>query len=149
MLPAGRALRLPEGDVLRTVPEHALAELLQALAALDDRREVVAGELSGLAREARVPVREQQLGLADAAGIQQQLAGRGVARRVLGADADVEVSEWDPSRLPAPARLDDLAVERQQAAERGDRLRRGFLLQPRGEVEVAGNDLEHHGIFAP
>src|SRR5919204_2178962 len=61
-------LGLAERDVLRAVPEHELAQLLQALAAFDDRREVIPCELSRLAGEACVAVREEQLGLAEAAG---------------------------------------------------------------------------------
>src|SRR5690348_11502988 len=137
MPPDGRALRLPERDVLRSVPQHELAELLQPLAALDDRREMIAGELTRLAREAGVAVREEQLGLADAAGVQQQLAGGRVAGRVLGPDAYVEVAHRDPRGLPAPARLDDLRVERQQLPECRDRLRCGVVLEPCGETEVA------------
>jgi len=74
---------LAKGDRLRAVPEHELAELLQSLAALDDRGEVIAGELPGLACEAGGAVGKEQLCLADAAGVQQELAGRGIARRVL------------------------------------------------------------------
>jgi hypothetical protein len=50
------------------LPEEAPPELAQVLVALDDRREVVACERARLAREADVPVCEQDLGLADAAG---------------------------------------------------------------------------------
>src|SRR5262249_2085936 len=148
--PAGRALRLPEGDVLGAVPENELAQFLQALAALDDRREVVAGELPGLTGEARVAVGEEQLGLADAARVEHELPGGWVARGVLRPDADVEVAHRDPRGLTAPARLDDLRVEREQAAERRHRLRPRLLLEPRREAEVARPDFEqHHGIFAP
>ena len=45
--------------------------------------------------------------------------------------------------------MDDLRLERQQPPERGDGLRRVGFLEARDEVEAAGGDLEHHGIFAP
>jgi len=56
---------------------------------------VVARELSGLAREAGLAVGEEDLGLADAAGVEEDLARPGVARRILEADAEVEVAERD------------------------------------------------------
>src|SRR5689334_10971319 len=55
-------LALLEADRLRALPEHLLAELRQLLAPLDDGQEVVAGELPRLAREARLAVREEDLG---------------------------------------------------------------------------------------
>src|SRR2546423_3040868 len=107
-----RALLLREGDRLRAPPQHDLTEILQAFAALHDRREVVPGQLAGLAREAGRAVGKEQLGLAHAAGIEQELARRGIARRVLRSDPHVELAERDPGGLAAPARLDELALER-------------------------------------
>src|SRR5688500_4366885 len=83
------ALRLVERDVLRALPEHEPAELAQLLAALDDRREVVAREGASLARKARSAVREEDLGLAHAARVEEQLTRRRVARSALGTDAHV------------------------------------------------------------
>src|SRR5690349_20754589 len=76
---------LLEGDLLRAVPERETSELEQVLAALDDRREVVAGVRARLRAEGAVAVREEELGLGDAAGEEEQLARRGVAGCVLGA----------------------------------------------------------------
>src|SRR3954467_5586586 len=122
-----------EHDVLRTLPQRLLAERAQVLVALDDREEVVAGELADDAREEAPAVREQDLGLAEAAGVEQDLAGRGVARVVLEADADVELAERDPCRLAAPAHVDDLLLEREQLRERDARLRRALVLEARPE----------------
>ena len=58
---------LAERDRLRAFPERQPAELGKLLEALDDRGEVVARERAGLRAERAVAVREQQLGLADAA----------------------------------------------------------------------------------
>ena len=88
-------------------------------AALDDCREVVARQLTELAGEHRRAVGEQDLRLAVAAGVKQNLAGGRVTRRVLKADAELEVAERNPRRLTAPARLDQLALERQDALEGG------------------------------
>ena len=78
-----------------------------------------------------VAVREEQLGLADAAGVEQQLARRRVAGRVLGPDPELELAQGDPVRLAAPAAVDDLGLERQQPPERRDGRRRGLVLLER------------------
>src|SRR5262245_53845851 len=101
-------LRLAERDVLCPFPEHPAAELAQVLAPVDDRREVVPGKRSGFARERDVAVCQEELGLADAARIEDDLARARVARRVLRPDADVEVAHRDPAALSRPADVDDL-----------------------------------------
>src|SRR6266850_1648281 len=53
-----------EGDVLRAFPQDELAERRKLLHAVLDGREMVARELAHLAREDSRPVREQDLGLA-------------------------------------------------------------------------------------
>ena len=80
------------------------------------------------------PYGQEDLGLAEAAGVEQDLAGRRVARVVLEADADVEVAERDPGRLAAPAHVDDLLLERQQLRERLARLGRALLLEAGAEA---------------
>ena len=76
-----------EDDVLGTVPERHLAERPEVLIALENGQEVVAGELADDAREPAAAVRQEDLGLAKAAGVEEDLAGRGVAGVVLEADA--------------------------------------------------------------
>src|SRR4051794_31660221 len=132
-----------EHDVLRALPKRLLAERAQVLVALDDREEVVARELADDAREQAAAVRQQDLGLADAAGIEQDLPGRGMARLVLEADADVEGAERDPRRLAAPAHVDDLLRERQELRERGACLRRALLLETGREGVGPGGDRQH------
>src|SRR5262249_54636321 len=132
-----------EADRLRALPEHERAELAELLAAADDRRKVVAGQHAGLARELGRPVREQDLRLADAAGIEEQLARCGVRGCVLGADADGELAEGDPAGLTAPAGVDQLALERQEPPEGRDRPRRGAFLESRLEPRATDLDLEH------
>jgi hypothetical protein len=70
-------------DRLSALPQGQPAELGQLLGTLDDRQQVVAVELPGLAGETDRAVGEQDLGFADAAGVEKELAGRRVARRVL------------------------------------------------------------------
>src|SRR4051794_37158555 len=106
-------LDLAERDRLRSLPERQATELGEPLAALDHGREVVARERAGLRAERAMAVREEELGLGDAAREEQQLAGRRVAGRVLGADAELAVAPGDPVRLAAPAAVDDPVLERQ------------------------------------
>src|SRR5262249_3533871 len=137
---SARASRALEPDRLRALPERLDAELAQPLAALRDGQEVVAGELAGLRREAAVAVREQELGLRDAARVPEQLAGRRIARGVLERHAEVEVAERDPARLAGPADVDHALLVRQQALERLAGARRALVLEPAREREGAARD---------
>src|SRR2546428_4320816 len=105
---AAGSSELTEGDRLGALPQRQLAELRQLLPAFHEGREVVRGELARLAREVAVAVREEQLRLADAAGIERELTRMWIARRVLRADPEVAVAPRDPVRLAAPAAMDDL-----------------------------------------
>jgi hypothetical protein len=60
--------------MLRAPPEAAFAEFGQLLDPLDDGRKVIPGQRPRLGGEGDVPVRQQELGLADAAGIEKELA---------------------------------------------------------------------------
>src|SRR4051794_20885547 len=146
---AGAVLPLAEGDLLRALPQRAAAELLQLLLPLDERREVVRPQVPRLRRERAVPVREQQLGLALAAGVQRELARVRVRRRVLRPDPEVAVAPRDPVRLPAPAAVDDPILERQDRAERRHRLRCELLLPPCDESHPRSDDLEHGRNLPP
>ena len=90
---------------------------------------MVPGELACLAREHRRAERKQDLGLAQAAWVQQELARRWIAGLVLVAELEVEVAERDPACLAAPAGLDELGLERQHRAEPGAGFRRPLCLQ--------------------
>src|SRR5260370_10422892 len=104
---------------------------------------MIAGQLAGLAREHRRAIGKQDLGLADAAWVEQQVSRRRVARVVLVAEVEVEVTERNPTCLAAPAGLDQLAFEGQQLTEGGAALRRALGLEASHESPVAGDDLEH------
>src|SRR5580700_5550410 len=90
-----------ENDVLRAFPQDELSKRRQLLGALLDGREMVARELAHLACEDGPAVGKQDLGLADAAGIQQKLTRRRVAGVVFVTEVHVEVAERDPRRLAA------------------------------------------------
>ena len=142
-------LALGERDRLRAFPERQPAELVQVLLSLDDGCEVVASERPRLAPERAGAVWEEQLGLADATRVEQQLARRRIRRCVLRPDAEVELAERDPVRLAAPAAMDDPRLERQELPERLDRRRGGVLLQAGHEAEAGGGDLDHGSTLAP
>jgi hypothetical protein len=72
-----------EHDVLRALPQGELAERAQILAALGDGQEMIAGELADLAAKIHRAVSQQDLGFADAAGIEDDLARRRMAGGVL------------------------------------------------------------------
>src|SRR6185369_399626 len=125
---AGRRARprsyLLEADLLRALPQHGLAERGQVLQPRGQGDEVVAGELAHLAGEVHAAIGKQYLRLADAAGIENDLARRGIAGVVLVGDAEIEIAERHPDPLAAPADMDRLALERHRLAKGGHGLRR-------------------------
>jgi hypothetical protein len=103
---------------------------------------MIARELTHLAGEQRRAIREQDLGFGEAAGIQEQLAGRGMRRVVLVTEADVEVAQGDPRRLAAPPRLDELLGQREQGLELLACLRRALGLEARCEAQPRDLDFD-------
>src|SRR5207247_7792453 len=93
---------LLKDDVLRSVIQHAPSHLCQLLRAFDHGEEVVARELSNLTREHHVAVRKNQLRFTEAAGIPENFTGRWVARVILVADVELELSERASAAFPAP-----------------------------------------------
>jgi hypothetical protein len=81
-----------EDDLVRAAPQHQLAKRAQRSGALDDRQEVVAGQLADDAGKPTAAIGKQQLGLADA-GISQHLARCRVAGGVLKLNTDVQIAE--------------------------------------------------------
>src|SRR6267378_6270908 len=124
-----------ERDVLRAFPQDELAERGKLVGAVLDGREMVARELAHLAREDGRPIGEQDLGLAQAARVQQQLAGRGIARGVLEAELQGELAERDPAGLSTPARLDEPCFERKHGGKPGARFGRALCLEPSLELQ--------------
>src|SRR5205814_10268502 len=91
---------------------------------------------------------DTQLGLGHAARREEELARARILRRVLRADAEVEVPHRDPAARAAAADVDDPRVVRERLPERRDRLG-CFVLETRDELESACRDLEQHFILAP
>src|SRR5207247_6674050 len=86
----------------------------QLRGSFDEGQKVIASELPDLAGETDAAIGEQELGLADPAGVEEELTRGGVARRVLVAEAEVKTTEWDPACFAAPPHVDQaLAVSQQ------------------------------------
>jgi hypothetical protein len=69
------------------------------LDSFDDGQEVIASELPDLAGETDTAIGEQDLSLADAAGVEEELTRGGVARRALVAEAEVKPTGVGSSTL--------------------------------------------------
>src|SRR5689334_21008266 len=110
-MPLPRRSRALEDDVLCALPQTTPAEVGEVLVAGDHGQKVVAGELPHLRREAAGAVRNEDLRLTVAAGVEEDLPGRRVAGGVLEADAEIELAHGHPRRLTAPADMDDLVAE--------------------------------------
>ena len=103
-----------------------------------------------LLANAQCAVREEQLRLADAARVEQQLARGRVARRVLRPDAELEVAERDPVRLAAPAAVDDLRRRAGAGAGRPRRSAGAASSSKRATKRKSrGGDLDHGSTLAP
>ena len=76
-----------EDDRLRTVPQHLFAERGELVQPGCQCDEVIAGKLAHLAREVHAAIGQQDFGFADAAGIEDDLTGRGIAGVCCLADA--------------------------------------------------------------
>src|SRR4051812_24784913 len=91
---------------------------------------MVAGELAHLAGEAHATIGEQDLGFADASGVEDDLARRRIAGVVLISDSEVEIAERNPDSLPAPAHVHYLALERDVLEEGRAGFGRGLDFEP-------------------
>src|SRR5205807_4977639 len=107
-----------------------------------DGGEVAAGELAHLAGEEGGPVGEEDLGLAQAAQMEEEVAGAGVAGGVLVGEVQVEIAERDPGGLAAPAGLEEVGVQRQHVEDRGAGAGGGVGEEAGGEVEAGHADVD-------
>jgi hypothetical protein len=134
---------------LGALPQREPAQIQQLVQSIDQRQEMVARQLAELAGETHATIREQDFGLAEAAGIENELAGRRVARGVLNRKIQRLVAERDPAPFAAPADMDDLLAVGQQGLEIGAGLRRQVRLQARTEAERACGDIQVGQLIAP
>src|ERR1700682_5309263 len=104
-----RSVDLANRDPLRALPEAAPAALAQSIGPASvglDRREVVRRQLAHLRAGRAGAIREEDLALADAAGVERQLARGRMRGVVLVVDARAQVAVRDPCRFAAPATVD-------------------------------------------
>src|SRR6516162_11657774 len=92
------------------------------------------------ARKMNAAIGQENFGLADAAGIENDLAGCRIAGVVFKADTEIEIAERHPYALAAPAHMDRLALERHRAAESRAGLGRQFLFEASLKREISGMD---------
>src|SRR5579872_6347920 len=106
---------------------------------------MIARELTYPAGEMHSAIGQQDLRFADAARIKNNLAGRGIARVIFITHAEIQIPKRHPDRLPAPAHMDNLALEWHRAAKSSDCLGLQLLFETSLEGEVAGvdNELTH------
>src|SRR6516225_8768091 len=136
----GHLLNFLKTDLLRALPQHGLAEGGEVLQSRGQCDEMITGKLAHLACKAHTAIGEQNFGLADPAGIKDDLTGRRIARVVLIGDAEIEIAERHPDSLAAPAHVDRLALERHGLAKGAHSFWRQLLLEAGIENKVAGAD---------
>src|SRR5213594_4102564 len=136
-------LDLFDEEVLCALPEREAAELGKLLVALDHRREVIARELADLAREEARAIREEDLHLGDASGIDKHLSRRGMAGVILVSHAETPLAHRDPGGLAAPTDMHELAAHGEHPTHRIHRLRRVGLFPARLECVGPSGDAEH------
>src|SRR6202012_4365301 len=102
-----------------------------------DRQKMISRKLADLAGEMHPAIGQEDFGLADAARIKNELAGRRIAGVVLVGQPKVEIAERDPAALAAPAHVDDALLVGQHGTKFGAGLRRPLGFEARHEIEAA------------
>src|SRR4029078_8008568 len=94
-----------DADRLGPLSQHRSAQFRESIEIGCDSNEMIACKLAHLARKSHAPIGDQDLGLADPAGIEKHLARRRVARVVLVGQPEILLAKRNPNRLPAPAHM--------------------------------------------
>src|ERR1700730_5737442 len=138
-----------ENNLLRTMPEDMLAQRAQLLAPFRDGEKMIARKLTDLAGKANAAVGNENLGLAQPAGVQEDLAGSRIAGLIFIRQAKIEGAERNPAGFPAPSHVDDALAIGQQRFELGACLRGGLRLPPRDEGKGTGLDADEGQAVSP
>src|SRR6267142_2485045 len=125
---------------LSALPQGQAAELRQVLDSFDDGQEVIASELPDPAGETGTAIGEQDLSLADAAGMEEELTRGGVARRALVAEAEAKPTKWDPACFAAPPHVDQALPVWEHALKSGASQRGGVAFKASPERKRADGD---------
>jgi len=117
--------------------------------ALANRQEMIARELTHLAREPAPTVSQKQFGFAEPAGIEEELTGRRIAGRVFETEAEIGIAEGYPAAFPVPAYVYNLLLVWQQAQEAFAGFRCGILLKLCFKVEGPSLDVNEDIGLSP
>ena len=113
----GDPLERIEDDILRAVPQDMGTKRSQIFLALDDGQKMIAGQGPHLAGKAASSVGQNDFGFTVPTGVKENIAYRRMAGVILESHAELELSEWDPTPLAAPANMDQPLPKRQQFHE--------------------------------
>jgi hypothetical protein len=91
-------------DGLCAVRQGQFAESTEPIEPVDDGQKMIAGQLADLAGETDRAIGDQDLGLADPAGVEDDLARRRIARCIPGANAELEAAARDTAAGPRNGR---------------------------------------------
>ena len=122
--------------MLRPLPKDLLAQFGPILLTFGDCQEMISRKLPHLAGEVHAAICEQDLRLAESAGVENELARRRIAGRVLEAHAEIGVAQGNPAAFAAPADMNDALLIRQKREEKRAGLRCKLFFEPRLEAEV-------------
>ncbi len=131
-----------EDDLFRAFPKDLPTQGSQIVRSFGNGKEMVAGQLTDFAGEADPAIGEQNLGLADAARVKQDLTRCWETGVVFETQAQIERAEGDPAGLATPSNMDDAFPIRQQTAKFGAGKGGSLILEFCPEGKCAGSDLQ-------
>src|SRR5438477_8482707 len=101
-------------DILRSLPKDFVAYHLELFGSLHNGQKVIPCELTHFTGKTGGTIRKENLRFTIATRVEQELAGPRVAGVVLKADIHLQIAQRHPSRLSAPAGLNQFVLQRQQ-----------------------------------
>ena len=119
-----------------------VAELVELLPPRHDGQKVVPSKTARSAGKRGAPIRKEDLGFADRAWIEEDVAAGWVDRVILERQVRVEVAERDPHRLTAPAGVDHLGPKGELAGKPRRCQRSALRLQHGLEDERSRSDAQ-------
>ncbi|KUM61681.1 hypothetical protein ACN42_g5444 [Penicillium freii] len=81
---------------------------MQVLRPFSNSQEVIGSQRSHLACESNSSIAEEEFGLRDTPGVQQNLTRRGVCRMVFEGDVEIGLPQRNPRPLTAPSHMNQL-----------------------------------------
>ena len=99
---------------------------------------MIAGELSQLAGETLAAVGKEKFSFAEFSGVQENVAARRVACRILEIEPKIEIAQRYPDGFAAPARVNDLVGKREQGKKACAGFWRQDFFEPANELIRSG-----------